>query len=65
MSGIESWATLGTVEFITGEQYLRDLESRLAKDFAEDSKGLEVLVEIQGHEDRPISVRYVTHRILA
>jgi hypothetical protein len=65
MSGIESWATLGTVEFITGEQYLSDLESRLARDFTKESKGLEVLVEIQGHEDRPISVRYVTHRVLA
>lgn len=65
MSGIESWATLGTVEFITGEQYLQDLESRLARDFTKASKGLEVLVEIQGHEERPISVRYVTHRVLS
>jgi hypothetical protein len=65
MSGIESWATLGAVEFITGEQYLHELEGLLAKDFPAESSGVEVLVEIQGHEDRPVSVRYVTHRVLA
>lgn len=64
MSGITSWATQGTVMYITGEAYLRDLEHRLAGAFKEDSPGIQVLVEIQGRDDRAISVHYVTHRVL-
>lgn len=64
MSGIESWATLGVVLYITSEEHLRELERRLAGKLTENSKGVEILVEIQGHEDRPIHVRYVTHRVL-
>ena len=64
MSGITSWATQGTVMYITGEPYLRDLERRMAGSFKEDSRGVQVLVEIQGRDDRAISVHYVTHRVL-
>ncbi len=64
MSGIESWATLGAVIYITSEEHLRDLERRLAGTFTGDSKGIQILVEIEGHEERPVHVRYVTHRVL-
>ncbi len=64
MSGIESWATQGAVMYITAEASLRDLESRLAGKLRDDSKGVQVLVEIQGREDRAVNVHYVTHRVL-
>ena len=65
LSGIESWATQGTVMYITNEQSLRDLEQRLEPDFNDsESKGVQVLVEIQGRDDRALSIRYVTHRVL-
>lgn len=65
LSGIESWATQGTVMYITSEQNLRDLEQRLGPDFSDsESRGVQVLVEIQGRDDRALSIRYVTHRVL-
>lgn len=64
MSGIESWATLGAVMYIITEEHLRDLNRRLAGKFTGDSNGIQVLVEIQGHDERPVHVRYVTHRVL-
>ncbi|MDZ7638325.1 MAG: hypothetical protein U5J83_08770 [Bryobacterales bacterium] len=64
MSGIESWATQGTVMYITGETYLRDLERLLSPAFNEESRGVQILVEIEGRDDRAINVSYVTHRVL-
>ncbi|MCW5964475.1 MAG: hypothetical protein KIT83_10595, partial [Bryobacterales bacterium] len=64
LSGIDSWATYGAAVYITSEQHLVEFEAKLGSAFGTSDKGVQVLVQMDGHDNQLASVRYHTHRIL-
>jgi hypothetical protein len=65
LSGIESWATYAAAQYITSEPHLRALEASLGNNFSDKDKGLQVLVQLDGHDEHVVTSRYLTHRVLA
>lgn len=64
ISGIDSWSTQGTSDFVTDEKHLQELERHLAHEPLKRSRGIQILVEVEGVNSRPSASRYVTHRLL-
>ena len=68
-SGIHSWATNGATQFAVDEAKLRDLAARLARDPDDGPRGkrspsFQVLLRVEGKNEKTRSVDYITHRYL-
>lgn len=64
LSGIESWATYGAVAYITDRESLSQLEHLLATEWRSHHRGVQVLLQIEGRDDRFVRARYHLHRML-
>lgn len=69
VGGIHSWGTYGAVLFIVDEGHLRSLDERLARDPDNGPRGqrsgsFQVLLRIEGKNDKVRAVEYVTHKYL-
>ncbi len=64
ISGIDSWSTQGTSDFVTDEKHLQEIEQHLAHEPLNRSRGVQILVEVESINSRPSATRYVTHRLL-
>ena len=69
LSGRETWSTEAAVQFVIDEDAQRNLQRRIDADpptgpLGVKSEFLEILVEVEGSNNRVKHTRYVTHRYL-
>ncbi len=64
LSGIDSWATYGAAVYITSPPHLDELERKLESSFPDAQAGVQVLLQVEGHDNQLTHVRYHTHRLL-
>lgn len=69
LSGRETWSTQAAVQFVIDEDAQRNLQLRIEADPPTGPRGvksefLEILVEVEGLNNRAKHTRYVTHRYL-
>jgi hypothetical protein len=69
LSGIETWSTQGAAQFVLDADRLAELNQRLAEDPAEGPHGrkspfFQVLLRVEGKNNRVRAVSYQTHRYL-
>lgn len=69
LSGRETWSTQAAVQFVIDEAAHRNLQRRIHADPATGPRGvksefMEILVEVEGSNNRAKQTRYLTHRYL-
>lgn len=69
LSGVETWSTQGAAEFAVNPESQRDLQRRLDADPVDGPRGrkspyFQVLLQVEGKNNRVRSSEYVTHRYL-
>jgi hypothetical protein len=70
LSGTHTWSTQAAAQFVTDPEKLRALEDRMAQDPAEGPRGakspyFQLLLQVEGKNNRLRSVRYQSHHYLA
>ncbi|HRJ21335.1 MAG TPA: hypothetical protein PLF84_19990 [Bryobacteraceae bacterium] len=69
LSGIETWSTQGAAQFVIDPERLADLNRRLSADPLDGPRGrkspfFQVLLRVEGKNNRVRNATYVTHRYL-
>ena len=69
VSGRETWSTEAAVEYLIEEKAQRELQQRMDADPPEGPRGvksehLEIVVEVEGLNNRAVRVEYIAHRYL-
>ncbi len=69
LSGVETWSTQGAAEFVVDPGRQRDLQKRLDADPPDGPRGrkspyFQVLLQVEGKNNRVRSATYITHRYL-
>jgi hypothetical protein len=67
IGGVHTWATQAATEFVLNPNRLREMAGVFARDRSTGEHGpvspsFEILLKVEGREDRPLQVEYVTHR---
>jgi hypothetical protein len=67
IGGVHTWATQAATEFVLNPERLREMAIAFARDRSTGERGpvspyFEILLKVEGREDRPLQVEYVTHR---
>jgi hypothetical protein len=69
LSGVTTWATVAAAEYVTGPEYLRELNAQLVRCSSEAGKTshppfFQVLLSVEVKDNQPVGIRYVTHHDL-
>lgn len=69
LSGVTTWATAAAAEYVTGPEYLRELNAQLVRCSSKAGKAshppyFQVLLEVEVKDKQVVGIRYVTHHDL-
>ena len=69
LSGIETWSTQGAAQYVLERANLADLQKRIDADLLDGPRGrkspfFQVLLRVEGKNNRVRATSYITHRYL-